>query len=78
MFNTDVCDVDFALPDIGDGAVVWDVLLDTARPDEPPDSRGHHQHATITVSARTVVILQAATEPTRDRGQPGPRQGDKR
>ena len=77
VFNADAGDIDFALPDVG-GATGWHVLLDTALPDEPPADRAHHPHATITVPARTVVLLRAVNDPTRDRSQPAPRQGEER
>jgi len=77
VFNADLHDIDFALPDVG-LAAAWDVLFDTAPPEQPPAGRAHLAPATITVPARTVVILQAVTGTTRDRGQPGRRQGEER
>jgi len=77
LFNTDVSEIDFVLPDIGHAAA-WDVLVDTAGPDEPPASHAHDPHATMAVPARSVEILRAVTEPIRDRGQPTRRQGEDR
>jgi len=42
---------------------VWEVVLDTALPDEPPGTRSCHGGEALTVTSRSLVILRRSSPP---------------